>query len=209
MILMRENPFRGPLKRMGPENRDFFGPWNDNGWSECHLDTKKVEIAILKCICGQTFAGLGLSNWNRFMLLSWWRPCLDAYVQSHVLATNYCVTYKPSDIEICLENTKGANIILQVCNFMCLTAMPKSQQSWVRSQHPPTPWNLRGRQMKQCWIQNKKYKKSIFFRGTKNSSISSVKEGRRVSNRNFDTEFLSVGPLRRIDFGCNLCYVFL
>jgi hypothetical protein len=22
--------------------------------------------------------------------------------------------------------------------------MPKSQQSWVRSQHPPTQWNLRG-----------------------------------------------------------------
>jgi hypothetical protein len=31
--------------------------------------------------------------------------------------------------------------------------LPKSQQSWVRSQHPPTQWNLRGRQMKQHWIQ--------------------------------------------------------
>ncbi len=27
------------------------------------------------------------------------------------------------------------------------------QQSWVRFQHPLTQWNLRGRQMKQCWIQ--------------------------------------------------------
>ncbi len=26
MILMRENPFRGPLEGVGPENRDFFGP---------------------------------------------------------------------------------------------------------------------------------------------------------------------------------------
>jgi hypothetical protein len=28
MILMQENPFQGPLKGVGPENRDFFGPWN-------------------------------------------------------------------------------------------------------------------------------------------------------------------------------------
>jgi hypothetical protein len=26
MILMGENPFRGPLEGVGPENRDFFGP---------------------------------------------------------------------------------------------------------------------------------------------------------------------------------------
>jgi hypothetical protein len=26
MIFMRENPFRGPLEGVGPENRDFFGP---------------------------------------------------------------------------------------------------------------------------------------------------------------------------------------
>jgi hypothetical protein len=26
MILMRENPFRGPLEGVGPENLDFFGP---------------------------------------------------------------------------------------------------------------------------------------------------------------------------------------
>jgi hypothetical protein len=36
--------------------------------------------------------------------------------------------------------------------------MPKLQQSWVQNNHPPTQWNLRGRQMKQCWI---KYVKSI------------------------------------------------
>jgi hypothetical protein len=58
-ILMQENPIRGPLEGMVLENRDFFlGSWNDNERSECHL-AKKVEIAILKCICGQTFAGLG------------------------------------------------------------------------------------------------------------------------------------------------------
>ncbi len=37
MILMRENPFRGPLEGVGPENRDCFGPWNGNEQSECHL----------------------------------------------------------------------------------------------------------------------------------------------------------------------------
>jgi hypothetical protein len=26
MILMWENPFRGPLEGVGPEYRDFFGP---------------------------------------------------------------------------------------------------------------------------------------------------------------------------------------
>ncbi len=26
MILLWENPFRGPLEGVGPENRDFFGP---------------------------------------------------------------------------------------------------------------------------------------------------------------------------------------
>jgi hypothetical protein len=26
MILMRENPYRGPLEGVGPENQDFFGP---------------------------------------------------------------------------------------------------------------------------------------------------------------------------------------
>jgi hypothetical protein len=28
----------------------------------------------------------------------------------------------------------------------------KSQQSWVRSKHPPTQWNTEGRQMRLCWI---------------------------------------------------------
>jgi|LakMenEpi03Aug12_release.lakeMendotaPanAssembly.Ray.scaffolds.fasta_scaffold3545715_1 hypothetical protein len=26
MILMRENPYRGPLEGLGPENQDLFGP---------------------------------------------------------------------------------------------------------------------------------------------------------------------------------------
>jgi hypothetical protein len=30
--------------------------------------------------------------------------------------------------------------------------MLQLQRSWVRSQHPSAQWNLRGRQMKQCWI---------------------------------------------------------
>ncbi len=40
--------------------------------------------------------------------------------------------------------------------------MPKSQQSWDRSQHPPAQWNLRGGRLKQCWIQyiENKLKKS-------------------------------------------------
>jgi hypothetical protein len=31
--------------------------------------------------------------------------------------------------------------------------MPTSQQSWVRSQHPPNTVESEGRQMKQCWRQ--------------------------------------------------------
>ncbi len=41
MILMRANPLQGPLKGRVPENRDFFGPWNGNEESECHLGPKK------------------------------------------------------------------------------------------------------------------------------------------------------------------------
>jgi hypothetical protein len=41
MILITENPFRGPLKGLGPKNWDFFGPWNGHhGRSECYLGPK-------------------------------------------------------------------------------------------------------------------------------------------------------------------------
>jgi hypothetical protein len=37
MILMRENPLRGPLEGVGPENRDFFGDlkWAGQNRSLC------------------------------------------------------------------------------------------------------------------------------------------------------------------------------
>jgi hypothetical protein len=41
MILMRENPFRGPLEGVGPENQDFF-----NEHSECQLGPKKVDADL-------------------------------------------------------------------------------------------------------------------------------------------------------------------
>ncbi len=40
MIFMWANPLQGPLEVVGPENRDFLGPWNGNEWSECHLGPK-------------------------------------------------------------------------------------------------------------------------------------------------------------------------
>jgi hypothetical protein len=40
MIMMRANPFRGPLEGVGPEIQDFFGPRNGNDRSECHLGPK-------------------------------------------------------------------------------------------------------------------------------------------------------------------------
>ncbi len=43
MILMRANPWQGSLEEVTPENRDFFGPWNGNERSECHL-AQKVSI---------------------------------------------------------------------------------------------------------------------------------------------------------------------
>ncbi len=52
MILMRENQFRGPLKGLGPENRDFFGPWNGNNRSECHLGSKKTAIFLAHSAAG-------------------------------------------------------------------------------------------------------------------------------------------------------------
>ncbi len=44
LILMGENPFRWPLEGVGPENRDCFGPWNGNEWSEGHLGPKKSIV---------------------------------------------------------------------------------------------------------------------------------------------------------------------
>ncbi len=41
MILRRATSLRGALEGMGSENRDFFGPWNGNERSECHLGPKK------------------------------------------------------------------------------------------------------------------------------------------------------------------------
>ncbi len=38
MILMRANPFRGPLEGVGPENRDFLGP---------EMATSEVTSAIV------------------------------------------------------------------------------------------------------------------------------------------------------------------
>jgi hypothetical protein len=46
--------------------------------------------------------------------------------------------------ELHLE-TKGARLSLDLAEWSeRLAVMPKSQQSWVRSQHPPTQWNFRG-----------------------------------------------------------------
>jgi hypothetical protein len=43
MILCGQHPFKGPLEGVGPENRDFFGPWNGNERSEYHLGTIWVD----------------------------------------------------------------------------------------------------------------------------------------------------------------------
>ncbi len=55
MILMRENPLLGPLEGVGPEDQDFFGPWNGHGQSECHLGPPlpmalKMDVAHIKSI---------------------------------------------------------------------------------------------------------------------------------------------------------------
>ena len=44
MILMWAHLFRGPLEGVGPENRDFFGPWNGHERSDCHLGPKKSRF---------------------------------------------------------------------------------------------------------------------------------------------------------------------
>jgi hypothetical protein len=45
LILMRANPFRGPLEGVGPENIDFFGPRNGNERSEYHLGLKMLRFS--------------------------------------------------------------------------------------------------------------------------------------------------------------------
>ncbi len=44
---------------------------------------------------------------NKYLIIAW-----------QTLQAESAPSYVPSDIEICAENTKGTNIILQVCNFM-------------------------------------------------------------------------------------------
>ncbi len=41
MILMRANPLQWPLEGVGPENRDFFGPWNGNELRASEIWTQK------------------------------------------------------------------------------------------------------------------------------------------------------------------------
>ncbi len=48
-------------------------------------------------------------------------------------------------------------------------SMPKSQQSWVRSQHPIDTLASEGGQMKQCWIT---YIMKIFWKIQKNPSFN-------------------------------------
>ncbi len=43
-ILVRANPFRGPMEGVSSENRDIFGPWNGNERSERHMGAKKSII---------------------------------------------------------------------------------------------------------------------------------------------------------------------
>jgi hypothetical protein len=45
MILMRENPFQGPLEGVGPKSLDYFGPWNGNQRRKCHLRPKKSRLS--------------------------------------------------------------------------------------------------------------------------------------------------------------------
>ncbi len=44
---MGANPLLGPLEGVGPENRDFFGPWNGHAHErrECHLGPKKPRFS--------------------------------------------------------------------------------------------------------------------------------------------------------------------
>ncbi len=53
MILMRVNPFWGPLEGVGPENQDIFWGWNGSEWSELLFGSQKVKLR---------FSGLTPSN---------------------------------------------------------------------------------------------------------------------------------------------------
>jgi hypothetical protein len=72
---MREKPFRGPLEGKGPENRDFFGPWNDNERSECHLYTKKSRLRFFKMYMW--------ANFYRIRLIKMARPFETGLCSSH------------------------------------------------------------------------------------------------------------------------------
>ncbi len=64
IILIRENLFRGPLEGLGPENWDFFGPWNGHERSECHLGTKKSWQSV-------SFLGEYFLDNKEFIFFNW------------------------------------------------------------------------------------------------------------------------------------------
>jgi hypothetical protein len=46
MILMGENPIRGPLEGVGPENQDFFGPEMDMSDASAISGLKEVKLSL-------------------------------------------------------------------------------------------------------------------------------------------------------------------
>ncbi len=72
------------------------------------------------------------------------------------LATNQvfskCQKNWPS-YSIRFENPTDVPLTLPFRAYSIIVRKSMSQQSWVRSQRRPTQWDLRGRQMKQCWIK--------------------------------------------------------
>jgi hypothetical protein len=64
---------------------------------------------------------------------------------------------KQQDLDISAEWGLRSSRLVSAFDSQCRSC--KLQQSWIRSKHPPTQWNLRGLQIKQCWI---KYHKNLF-----------------------------------------------
>ncbi len=91
MILMQKNPLRGPLEGVGPENRDFFGPWNGNERSECHLGPKSqsqkyIDLRYIKIVLWPSFQFFGESIKNlQIMVITKFKKVLNKWYSSQGL----------------------------------------------------------------------------------------------------------------------------
>ncbi len=83
-----------------------------------------------------------------------WSPPFHEKIFPHGAGMWRCFHYWNFNMIISCPTTFLLCIVVRGASWL---PMPKSQQSWVRSHHPSTKWNLRGSRWSSVEISTKKY----------------------------------------------------